>query len=142
MIDRYSRYVPSWRLSDTPEARLSPEAPGRGRPEIFNTDQGWQFASRGPTGRLEAAGLAVGGEGRGRGRGRAPDDVFVGRLWGGVRYEGIYIEDYEGVSEPESGLTAGFRFHDEERPDRSPGYRTPGEVARAGLGQANRGEGP
>ena len=142
VIDWYSRYALSWRLSNTLEVRFClealDEALSRGRPEIFNTDQGSQFTSREYTGRLEAAGIAVSRDGRGR----ALDNVFVERLWRSVKYEDIYIKDYERVSELESGLTAYFRFYDEERPHQSLAYQTPGEVYRAGLDQANRGEGP
>jgi putative transposase len=142
VIDWYSRYVLSWRLSNTLEVNFClealEEALQRGRPEIFNTDQGSQFASREYTGRLEAAGVAVSRDGRGR----ALDNVFVERLWRSVKYEDIYIKDYNLVSELESGLTAYFRFYDEERPHQSLDYRTPGEVYRAGLGQTSRGEGP
>ncbi len=142
VIDWYSRYVLRWRLSNTLEVRFClealEEALGRGRPEIFNTDQGSQFTSQEYTGRLEAAGIAVSRDGRGR----ALDNVFVERLWRSVKYEDIYIKDYERVSELESGLTAYFQFYDEERPHQSLDYRTPGEVYRAGLGQANCGEGP
>lgn len=142
VIDWYSRYVLSWRLSNTLEVRFClealDEALQRGRPEIFNTDQGSQFTSREYTGRLEAAGIAVSRDGRGR----ALDNVFVERLWRSVKYEDIYIKDYERVPELESGLTAYFRFYDEERPHQSLDYRTPGEVYRAGLGRAIGGEGP
>jgi putative transposase len=142
VIDWYSRYVLSWRLSNTLEVRFClealEEALGRGRPEIFNTDQGSQFTSREYTGRPEAAGIAVSRDGRGR----ALDNVFVERLWRSVKYEDIYIKDYERVSELELGLEAYFQYYDEERPHQSLDYRTPGEVYRAGLGQARRGEGP
>ena len=142
VIDWFSRYVLSWRLSNTLEVRFGletlDEALERGRPEVFNTDQGSQFTSREDTGRLEAAGVAVSRDGRGR----ALDNVFVERLWRSVKYEDIYIKDSERVSELESGLTASFRFYDEERPHQSLGYRTPGEVYRAGLAQAIGGEGP
>ena len=142
VIDWYSRYVLSWRMSNTLEVRFClealEEALDRGRPEIFNTDQGSQFTSREYTGRLETAGVAVSRDGRGR----ALDNVFVERLWRSVKYEDIYIKDYERVSELESGLTAYFRFYDEERPHQSLDYRTPGEVYRAGIGRANCGEGP
>ena len=112
------------------------EALSRGRPEIFNTDQGSQFTSREYTGRLEEAGVAVSRDGRGR----ALDNVFVERLWRSVKYEDIYIKDYERVFELESGLTAYFRFYDEDRPHQSLDYRTPGEVYRAGVrGAAERG---
>jgi len=142
VIDWYSRYVLSWRLSNTLDVGFClealDEALGRGRPEIFNTDQGSQFTSREYTGRLEGAGVAVSRDGRGR----ALDNVFVERLWRSVKYEDIYIKDYERVPDLESGLTAYFRFYDEDRPHQSLGYRTPGEVYRAGPGQAARGEGP
>ena len=52
---------------------------------------------------------------------------------GTIKYEDIYIKDYEVVPELESGLRAYFRFYDEERPHQSLGYRTPGEVYRAGA---------
>ena len=133
VIDWFSRYVLSWRLSNTLDGvfclEALDEALSRGRPEIFNTDQGSQFTSREYTGRLERAGVAVSRDGRGR----ALDNVFVERLWRSVKYEDIYIKDYERVSELESGLTAYFRFYDEDRPHQSLDYRTPGEVYRAGV---------
>ena len=67
------------------------EALSMGRPEIFNTDQGSQFTARDYTSRLEEAGIAVSRDGRGR----ALDNVFVERLWRSVKYEDIYIKDYE-----------------------------------------------
>jgi putative transposase len=133
VIDWYSRYVLSWRLSNTLDVGFClealDEALSRGRPEIFNTDQGSQFTSREYTGRLEGAGVAVSRDGRGR----ALDNVFVERLWRSVKYEDIYIKDYERISDLESGLTAYFRFYDEDRPHQSLDYRTPGEVYRAGV---------
>jgi putative transposase len=102
------------------------EALAVGRPEIFNTDQGSQFTAQEYTSRLEEAGVAVSRDGRGR----ALDNVFVERLWRSVKYEDIYIKDYESVVELESGLAAYFRFFDEERPHQSLGYRTPAEVYR------------
>ena len=130
VIDWYSRYVLSWRLSNTLEGRFClealEEALSMGRPEIFNTDLGSQFTSQEYTGRLEEAGIAVSRDGRGR----ALDNVFVERLWRSVKYEDIYIKDYEHVQELESGLTAYFWFYDEERPHQSLDYRTPAEVYR------------
>ena len=61
------------------------------------------------------------------------DNVFVERLWRSVKYENIYLNNYEHVNELESGLRSYFWFYDEERPNQSLDYRTPGEVYRAGL---------
>jgi putative transposase len=113
----FRRYVLSW-LSITLDGRFCLEALARGRPEIFNTDQGSQFTSREHTGRLKDAGVAVSRDGRGR----ALDDVFVERLWGSVKYGDIYINDYCEVPELESGLTAYFRSYDEKRPHQSLAY--------------------
>jgi putative transposase len=133
VIDWYSRYVLSWRLSNTLEGRFClealDEALAMGRPEIFNTDQGSQFTAREYTERLEAAGIKVSRDGRGR----ALDNVFVERLWRSVKYEDIYLKDYELVPELEAGLRAYFWFYDEERPHQSLGYRTPAEMYRPGL---------
>jgi putative transposase len=142
VIDWYSRYVLSWRLSNTLEGRFClealDEALSMGRPEIFNTDQGSQFTAREYTGRREEAGIAVSRDGRGR----ASDNVFVERLWRSVKYEDIYIKDYERVTELESGLTAYFWFYDEERPHQSLDYRTPAEVYWAGIRGGLRGQNP
>ena len=133
VIDWFSRYVLSWRLSNTLDGRFCLEALDEAlaisRPEIFNTDQGSQFTAQEYTDRLEEAGIAVSRDGRGR----ALDNVFVERLWRSVKYEDIYIKDYERVPELESGLAAYFRVYDEERPHQSLGYRTPAEVYRAGF---------
>jgi len=94
-----------------------------------NYGRGTQFTAQEYNGRLEEAGIAVSQDGRGR----ALDNVFVERLWRSVKYDDIYITEHEQVSELESGLTAYFRFYDEERPHQSLGYRTPGEVYRAGA---------
>jgi putative transposase len=112
VIDWFSRYVLSWRLSNTLDGRFCLEALDEalavGQPEIFNTDQGSQFTAQEYTGRLEEAGIAVSRDGRGR----ALDNVFVERLWRSVKYEDIYIKDYETVPELEAGLAAYFRFYD------------------------------
>src|ERR1700752_4964992 len=105
VIDWYSRYVLSWRLSNTLDGGFCFEglagAFSGGRPEIFNTDQGSQFPSREYTGRREEAGIAVSRDGRGR----ALDNVFVERLWRSVKYEDIYIKDYARGPDLEPGLT-------------------------------------
>jgi putative transposase len=130
VIDWYSRYVLSWRLSNTLDGRFClealEEALGGGKPEIFNTDQGVQYTARAFTGRLESSGVSVSMDGRGR----ALDNVFVERLWRSVKYEEVYLKDYESVAELESGLTNWFRFYNDERPHQSLKYRTPAKVYR------------
>jgi len=131
-IDWFSRYVVAWRLSNTLDGAfcqdMLDEALRRGRPEVFNTDQGVQFTAAAWVERVESAGAAVSMDGRGR----CLDNVFVERLWRSVKYEDVYLRGYESVTELERGLRAYFQFYNEVRLHQSLGYRTPAEVYRAG----------
>jgi putative transposase len=124
----YSRYVISWRLSNTLDGSfcldMLEEALGQGQPEVFNTDQGVQFTAAAWTSRLERAGVAVSMDGKGR----WADNVFVERLWRTVKYEDIYLNRYEVVPELQAGLKAYFPFYNEVRPHQALGDRTPAEV--------------
>jgi len=128
VMDWHSRYVLSWRLSNSLDGGFClealEEALREGKPEIFNTDQGVQYTARAFSGRLEEAGVAVSMDGRGR----ALDNVFVERLWRAVKYEEVYLKDYAGAVELMLGLTGYFGFYNDERPHQSLGYRTPAEV--------------
>jgi putative transposase len=140
IIDWYSRYVIAWRLSNTLDGsfclEMLVEALSRGRPEVFNTDQGVQFTAAAWTSRLESAGVSVSMDGRGR----CLDNVFVERLWRSVKYEDLYLRGYETVPQVLAGLAGYFRFYNEERFHQSLAYQTPGKVyrgkRRAGGGSA------
>jgi putative transposase len=136
VIDWYSRYVLAWRLSNTLDGafclEMLDEALGRGRPEIFNTDQGVQFTAAAFTGRLLAAGVQVSMDGRGR----CLDNVFVERLWRTVKYEDIYLRGYETVPELLQGLARFFPFYNEERLHQALGYETPAAVYRGAGAKA------
>src|ERR1700730_17766716 len=80
------------------------------RPEIFNTDQGAQFTSNDWTSRLLQSAIRISWDGRGR----ALDNIFVERLWRSVKYEEVYLKDYQTVSDARDGLTQYFRFYNYE----------------------------
>jgi len=126
VIDWYSRYVLSWELSVSMESSFCLSAldwalQAKRRPEIFNTDQGAQFTSMEFTGRLEELEIRISMDGRGR----ALDNVFVERLWRSVKYEEVYLKDYESVPAAAAGLGAYFDFYNRERLHQALGYRTP-----------------
>ena len=131
-IDGYSRSVVAWRLSKTREGAfcldMLEEAWSKGRPEVFNTDQGVQFTAAAWAGRPERAGVAVSRDGRRRWL----ENVFVERLWRGVKHEDVSLRGYEAVAAPEEGLGRYLPFSNEERPHQSLGYRTPAAVYGAG----------
>jgi putative transposase len=130
ILDWYSRYVISWRLSNTLDGsfcqEMLEEALGQGKPEVFNTDQGVQFTASAWTGRLESAGVQVSMDGRGR----CLDNVFVERLWRTVKYEDIYIRCYGNVPELKAGLSRFFPYYNHERWHQSLEYQTPAVVYR------------
>lgn len=138
VMDWFSRYVLSWALSLTLEVDFCLEALrsalGRGRPEIFNSDQGSQFTSERFTGELEARGIAISMDGRGR----CLDNIFIERLWRSLKYEEVYLRDYRAVSEAREGIGRYFRFYNHQRLHQSLGYRTPAAVH---AGQAPTAEG-
>ena len=61
------------------------------------------------------------------GRGRALDNVFCERLWRSVKYENIYLQQYDSVRQLQAGLSDYFDFYNHERPHQSLNYRTPAE---------------
>lgn len=128
VLDWYSRYVISWRLSNSLETSFClealDEALSSGRPEIFNSDQGCQFTSEGFTQKLLARDIRISMDSRGR----ALDNIFVERLWRSVKYEDIYLKGYQTVEETHDGLRQYFEFYNAERYHQSLGYRTPAAV--------------
>jgi putative transposase len=130
IMDWFSRYVLSWRLSNTLEGTFCiealEEALALARPEIFNSDQGSQFTAAAFTSRLERCGVAVSMDGRGR----ALDNVFVERLWRSVKYEEVYLRDYVDGWEAQERIGAYFRFYSHQRLHQALGYRTPSDVYR------------
>ena len=95
-----------------------------GRPEIFNTDQGSQFTSKGFTDILKDAEVLISMDGKGR----AMDNVFIERLWRSVEYEEVYLKEYATVRELIKSLKVYFDFYNNQRPHNSLGGKTPAEV--------------
>jgi putative transposase len=128
VMDWYSRYVLSWRLSNTLDADFCletlREALQQRRPEIFNSDQGAQFTGEEFTGLLEGEGVQISMDGKGS----YNDNLFIERLWRTVKYEEVYLKAYRDGREARAGIGEYFRFYNTQRPHQALGYRTPAEV--------------
>ena len=128
IMDWYSRYVLSWRLSNTLDADFCvdalEEALRKGQPDIFNTDQGAQFTSEAFTGLLEQHGVRISMDGKGS----YNDNLFLERLWRTVKYEEVYLKAYQDGRDARAEIGNYFRFYNTERPHQALGYRTPAEV--------------
>jgi putative transposase len=125
VMDWFSRFVLSWALSMTMELEFCLEALRgalrRGRPEIFNSDQGSQFTSERFLGELEQRNITISMDGRGR----CLDNIFIERLWRSLKYEEVYLRDYQLVSEARAGIENYFQFYNYKRLHQSLNYQPP-----------------
>lgn len=128
VIDWLSRYVLSYEFSTTLDKEFCIKALQSAlkvaKPRIFNTDQGSQFTSNTFTGVLKKAGVKISMDGRGR----ALDNIFVERLWRTVKYERVYLHNYETVREAIQNIGKYFGFYNNERLHQSLDYQTPAEI--------------
>ena len=129
VMDWYSRYVLSWELSNTLDngfciAALETALQKYGQPEIFNSDQGCQFTANNFTSVLLDKNIQISMDGQGR----AIDNIFVERLWRSVKYEEVYLADYQCGQETYRGLDRYLKFYNGSRRHQALGYLTPQEV--------------
>ena len=116
IMDWYSRKVLSWRLSNSMDTSFCIDALEEaiyryGRPIIFNTDQGSQYTSEAFTQVLKDNDIRISMDGKGAWR----DNVFVERLWRSVKYEEVYLNAYESMSEAKQSLQKYFKFYNQNR---------------------------
>jgi putative transposase len=129
IMDWYSRYILSWRLSISLENEFCVHALNEaillhGKPDIFNTDQGVQFTSKDFTKLLESEAIKISMDGKGR----CLDNVFIERFWRSIKQEKIYRLDLETVEEARQAVMEYINFYNKRRPHQSLDYQTPEEV--------------
>lgn len=131
VMDWYSRYVLSFELSNSLDTafciRALQAALEISTPLIFNTDQGVQFTSTNFTSVLLERGIKISMDGRGR----AIDNVFIERLWRSVKYEMIYLKDFDSIPVLYDELKAYFQYYNEERHHQALDYQKPKELYRS-----------
>jgi len=136
IIDWFSRFVLTWRLSNTLDSAFCIEALSEalqtwGAPKIFNSDQGAQFTATDFTDILKSQQIQISLDGTGR----CLDNVFVERLWRSLKYEDVYLRSYEGPPDARQGIGAYFTFFNGERFHQALGYRTPLSVYQASMAE-------
>ena len=117
IMDWSTRAVLSWRLSNTMDPSFCVEALEEalswyGKPEIFNTDQGSQFTSDDFTQVLKEAGVRISMDGKGRWM----DNVFIERLWRSLKYECVYLREFETGFEAQRQIGNWMKYYNQERP--------------------------
>lgn len=130
IMDLFSRYVISWFLSNTLDSRFCLDALEYGLqfgiPEIFNSDQGVQFTNESFTKRLQDCNINISMTHTGR----CFDNILVERLWRSLKYEEVYLKEYQNGSEAAQGIASYMHFHNTERPHSSLSGKTPEQLYR------------
>ena len=129
VMDWYSRKVLSFRLSNTMDTTFCIEAlkesiEHSGPPDIFNTDQGSQFTSITFTNVLKDHDIKISMDGKGRWM----DNVFIERLWRSLKYECVYLNNFDNVKEAKYGIRKWIEHYNTTRPHSTFDGRTPHEV--------------
>jgi len=127
-MDWFSRYVLAWELSDTLETGFVLAALQRALhtavPEIVNSDQGPQYTSLDYTALLLKNGVRISMDGRGR----CMDNIFTERLWRTLKYQEVYLKEYESPRDARIGIRDYFNLYNTFRPHQGLNGLTPHEV--------------
>ena len=128
IMDYFSRYVLSWSVSNSLESLFCldalDEAMRISTPEIFHSDQGKQYTCGDFIKELKKLEIDISMSGKGR----CFDNIFVERLWRTVKYEEIYLKDYDDGHHLIGSLGTYFDYYNNHRPHTSLGDMTPAEV--------------
>lgn len=127
-IDLYSRFVLSWSLSNSLESEFCLEALKMalkyGRPEIINSDQGVQYTSHAYVDLVQSSGVRISMSGKGR----CWDNIFVERFWRSLKYEEIYLKEYNDSNEAYESIGNYINTFNKQRPHSSLNYQTPIDI--------------
>jgi len=129
IIDLFSRRILSWRLSNTMDAEfcvavLQEAIDLYGVPAIFNSDQGSQFTSDVFIAVLVENKIEISMDGVNR----ALDNIYIERFWRTLKYEDIFLNDYQTMLELKEGVKRYMDFYNRKRFHQSLDYLTPDQV--------------
>lgn len=127
-MDWFSRFILSWRLSISLAVDFCIEAAHDaltiGVPDITNQDQGVQFTSTEYLSIWDPDTTRISMDGRGR----CMDNIFTERFWRSLKYEDVYLKNYETVPEAREGIGQYIDFYNYQRLHQSHNYKTPAEI--------------
>jgi putative transposase len=137
IIDRHSRAVLAWRLSNTMDASpvtgvLEEAITKHGKPEIFNSDQGSRYTGKEHTGLLKKHQIAISMNGKGR----SIDNIIIERFFRTLKYEEVYVKEYENVKALKEGIRTFIEFYNFNRLHSALKYDRPMNVYRRSPAQA------
>ena len=128
ILDWYSRFVISYALAQTLEMPFVldavTQALAQATPQIINSDQGSHFTSPQYLDLFKPELTRISMDGRGR----AMDNIFTERLWRSLKYEEVYLHDYETPRQARQGLSTYLHHYNYARPHQALGYLTPSDL--------------
>lgn len=128
IIDWYSRFIVSWELSSTLDIdfvlRAQKQALARATAEIANSDQGSQFTSPRYVEVFKRAGTKISMNGKGR----ALDNIYTERFFRSLKWEEVYLKEYQNPRHARTEIAKYINFYNHERPHQELQYHTPAEV--------------
>jgi putative transposase len=128
IIDWFSRKVVDYELSSTLEKGFVmtclKRAFRRCKPEIINSDQGSHFTNADYLNLLAEHEIQVSMDGKGR----ATDNSRTERFFRALKYECIYLNEFENPRELRKGIKRYVTFYNTDRPHQSLDYATPDRI--------------
>jgi len=138
IIDIFSRRIMGWNLSVSLETKPCLDAYSQAlliaKPDILNSDQGCQFTSEAWTSKVANDGIKVSMDGKGR----WADNVHIERFWRSIKYEAVYLQSFESVSQARVAIGQYIEFYNHQRPHQTLGYKTPDVFYRQHLNDNER----
>lgn len=128
IMDWYSRYIVDWQLDQSLEIGFVLEtmkrALARRKPGIINSDQGSHFTSPQYIDLLKENEVRISMDGKGR----AKDNIVIERFWRSLKYNEVYINDYNSPREMRQGVERYIHLHNHYLPHQSLQNYTPAAV--------------
>lgn len=129
IIDWHSKAILSYKLSNSIDGTLVTDVLQEAlnkypTPKIFNSDQGSQYTSKDHTRILKDHNIQISMNGKGR----SIDNIVIERFFRTLKYNCIFINDYQNIRELKEGIDNYINKYNYQRFHSSIGYKKPMNV--------------
>ena len=129
IIDWNTKKILSWKLSNSMDVSLTTAVLKEAlscypKPEIVNTDQGSQYTAKEHVNLLVQNAISISMDAKGR----SIDNIVIERFWRSLKYEDVYLKNYNTIKEARAGIGEYIELYNKERLHSTLDYKTPDEV--------------
>jgi len=129
IIDWNTKKILSWKLSNSMDVSLTTGVLKEAlslypKPEIVNTDQGSQYTAKEHIEILVDNNISISMDAKGR----SIDNIVIERFWRSLKYEDVYLQNYNTIKEARAGIEKYINLYNQERLHSALDYKTPDEV--------------